>query len=74
MKISIVFILVSHFREISRIYVINVSLYVMSEHRLLLGHEFDWDHVEILDEEPYLGKRLVSEMLHINPLWAEFFS
>jgi len=28
-----------------------------------LGHDFD---VEILDEEPYLGKRLVSEMLHIK--------
>jgi len=39
---------------------------VISEHRLLLGHEFYWDHVEILDEELYLGKRLVSEMLHIK--------
>jgi len=35
-------------------------------HRLLLRHEFYWDHVEILDEELYLGKRLVSEMLHIK--------
>jgi len=38
---------------------------VVSEYRLL-KHEFDWNHVEILDEEPYLGKRLVSEMLHIK--------
>jgi len=39
---------------------------VISEHRLLLGHDFDWNHVEILNEEPYLGKRLDSEMLHIK--------
>jgi len=38
---------------------------VISEHRLQLDHEFDWDHVEILDEESYFGKRLISEMLHI---------
>jgi len=24
---------------------------IISEHRLQFGHEFDWDHVEILDEE-----------------------
>jgi len=39
---------------------------IISEHRLLLDHEFDWDNVEVLDEETYLGKRLVSEMLYIK--------
>jgi len=39
---------------------------VISEHKLALGHDFDWENVKILDEEPYLGKRLISEMLHIK--------
>lgn len=38
---------------------------VISEHRLLY-HEFNWEDVEILDKESYLGKRLISEMIHIK--------
>ena len=38
---------------------------VITHHRLL-DHEFDWDGVEILDEEMKLGKRLTSEMLYIK--------
>jgi len=44
----------------------NTTQYsVITDHRLL-NHEFDWNCVEILDEEPILGKRLVSEMIHIK--------
>ncbi|KYM96621.1 hypothetical protein ALC62_12713, partial [Cyphomyrmex costatus] len=39
---------------------------VITEHRLNFSHEFDWDNVEILDEEINLNKRLISEMLHIH--------
>ncbi|KMQ89133.1 hypothetical protein RF55_11264 [Lasius niger] len=38
---------------------------VITDHRLL-DHEFLWDDVEILDEEPFLSKRLVSEMIFIK--------
>ena len=38
---------------------------VITDHRLL-NHEFDWDNVEILDEERILKKRLMSEMIFIN--------
>jgi len=41
------------------------SLSVVSLHRLE-GHEFDWDNVSILDEEPSFRKRLIAEMLHIS--------
>jgi len=40
-------------------------LSVVSGHRLE-GHEFDWDNILILDEEPSYKKRLISEMLHIS--------
>jgi hypothetical protein len=39
---------------------------VISCHRLETDHDFDWDGVEILDTEPSLQKRLISEMLHIK--------
>jgi len=39
---------------------------VITDHRLNDNHEFDWDNVEILDNERYLSKRLISEMLHIT--------
>lgn len=38
---------------------------VITDHRLQ-NHEFDWDGVEILDEEVMLNKRLTSEMLFIR--------
>jgi len=37
---------------------------VISSHRLS-DHEFDWDNILILDEEPSYRRRLFSEMMHI---------
>jgi len=39
---------------------------VITNHRLECSHDFDWDGVEVLDEELNLNKRLVSEMIHIK--------
>jgi len=39
---------------------------VITEHRLLHDHDFQWNNVQILDEEPSYRKRLISEMLHIK--------
>ncbi|XP_018365761.1 PREDICTED: uncharacterized protein LOC108762979 [Trachymyrmex cornetzi] len=39
---------------------------VITEHRLEFSHEFDWNGIEILDEERILNKRLTSEMIHIK--------
>ncbi|KYN12032.1 hypothetical protein ALC57_15783, partial [Trachymyrmex cornetzi] len=39
---------------------------VITEHRLQEGHDFDWDNVAILDEEPHYRKRLISEMIFIR--------
>ncbi|XP_025264609.1 uncharacterized protein LOC112637982 [Camponotus floridanus] len=38
---------------------------VIAEHRAL-DHTLDFDGVEILDEEAFLGRRLISEMIHIK--------
>ncbi|EFN67139.1 hypothetical protein EAG_14324, partial [Camponotus floridanus] len=43
----------------------SANLTVVSEHRLA-GHEFDWQNISILDNEPHYIKRLISEMLHIK--------
>ena len=39
---------------------------VISEHRTLHSHDFNWDNVKILDSEMYFNKRLISEMLFIK--------
>jgi hypothetical protein len=39
---------------------------VITEHRISLNHEFDWENVQILDNERFLWKRLISEMLNIR--------
>ncbi|KYN22422.1 hypothetical protein ALC57_05184 [Trachymyrmex cornetzi] len=39
---------------------------VITEHRLQNNHDFRWDDVEILDEEPIYRKRLISEMVNIK--------
>ena len=39
---------------------------VISEHKLQFEHEFDFDNTKILDNERYLGKKLVSKMLNIK--------
>jgi hypothetical protein len=38
---------------------------VITDHRLL-DHDFDWENVRVLDEEPILGKKLLFEMLFIK--------
>lgn len=39
---------------------------VISEHRLNCNHDFNWENVEILDEEGSYKRRLISEMLSIK--------
>jgi len=39
---------------------------VITEHRLEFSHDFDWKNVEILDQEGYFNKRLISEMIYIK--------
>ena len=39
---------------------------VITEHRSQEGHDFDWENVTVLDEEPYNRKRLISEMIFIR--------
>ena len=39
---------------------------VITQHRIDLGHDFNWDKVHILDKEQILHKRLLSEMIHIK--------
>jgi len=39
---------------------------VITEHRLQYDHDFQWDNITILNEEPYYRKRLISEMLNIK--------
>jgi len=39
---------------------------VITVHRLLYKHDFDWDNVQILDEETNYNKRLISEMIFIK--------
>jgi len=39
---------------------------VITEHRLEFSYDFDWDNVEILDEEIHFNKRIISEMIHIK--------
>jgi len=39
---------------------------VITDHRLEFDHDFDWDNVEVLDEEINYNKRLISEMIHIK--------
>src|SRR5436190_18793427 len=44
----------------------NPTKSVVTEHRIDLRHDFDWDNIEVLDHEPIYHKRLVSEMLYIK--------
>ena len=39
---------------------------VITQHRMDLLHEFDWDNVHILDKEQIVHKRLLSEMIYIK--------
>jgi len=44
----------------------NASPSAITLHRLESSHEFDWDNIKILDEEPIYNKKLISEMIHIK--------
>jgi len=37
---------------------------VITKHRLEFSHNFDWDNVEILDEEIHYNKRIISDDSH----------
>jgi len=39
---------------------------MITDHRIISDHVFDWDNVEILDVERNLNKRLISEMINIK--------
>jgi len=39
---------------------------VITNHRIDLNHEFEWNNVRVLDEETNYKKRLISEMIHIK--------
>jgi len=42
------------------------QIFVITNHRLDLDYDFDWDNVEILDEEINCKKRFISKMIHIK--------
>jgi len=44
----------------------TIQTSVITEHRLKHSHDFDWENVEILDEEVYFNRRLISEMIYIK--------
>jgi len=39
---------------------------VITDHKRISGHEFDWENVKILDSESNYNKRLISEMIYIK--------
>jgi len=43
-----------------------ISYSVIIEHALHHCHEIDWDNTEILDEEKYFSKQLISEIINIK--------
>jgi len=44
----------------------NGSPSIISEHWLNHNHDFEWDKVEIINNEPSYRKRLISEMIYIK--------
>jgi len=44
----------------------STQLSVITDHRLQFKHEFDWDNVRVVDQEPNYHKRLISEMIFIK--------
>ncbi|KYN37250.1 hypothetical protein ALC56_08307, partial [Trachymyrmex septentrionalis] len=39
---------------------------VITEHALHHSHKINWDNTEVLDEERYFNKRLISEIINIK--------
>jgi len=52
----------------------TTTQFVITEHRLQFGHDFDWEDVKILDSERFLRKRLISEMMFIKRRMALTYS
>jgi len=44
----------------------NTNQNSVTEHRLKFSHDFDWNNIEIFDEEIHFNKRIISEMIHIK--------
>jgi len=44
----------------------NGSPSVITEHRLNLNYDFEWDSIKLIDNERSYHKRLISEMVHIK--------
>jgi len=44
---------------------------VITEHRILCNHDFDWEDVKILDNEPSYNKRQISEMYQKIETWVK---
>lgn len=42
------------------------NYFVITDYRVNFNHKFKWDYVKVLDNEPFLNKRLISEMLFIK--------
>ena len=52
--------------HVSVININSISPSVISNYRMEENHNFKWDKVDILDIEPLVDKRLISEMVHIK--------
>ena len=39
---------------------------VITNHRLHHSYKFDWENIKVLDNERFLNKRLISEILHMK--------
>jgi len=52
--------------EITRIQRNTNQSSIITEHRLEFSYDFDWNNVEILDEEIHFNKRIISEKIHIK--------
>ena len=44
----------------------KMSESVVCEHQLKFNHEFDWEHIKIVDYVSDYQKRLTCEMIHIT--------
>jgi len=55
-----------NFRTRNHIWWNTSSKSIIKNHRSQLSHDFDWNNIQILDEEPIYNKCLVSEILNIK--------
>jgi len=55
--------LTEHMKDINKI---TSNHSVVTNHRIEMKHDFEWDKPQILDKETYYYRRLISEMIHIK--------